>query len=660
MNGKSSTMKKEDQPGFAYENGAFPKISLDALARREFLAGSAALGAAFCLPERLAAAEGKKTFTILHTNDMHAAFLGMGPSTDYTPFKLHDDSTRGGFARLAGLIARRKAVDRKLGPVLVLDAGDFLMGTAIGAATREVGGELRLMARMGYDATTFGNHEFDLGPDGLGQSIAAASKAGRIPALVASNTDFSAQDPALAGLQHHAAKGLIRRYIVLTRGGVRFGIFGALGKEATFYTTGAGAVTFSDAIEAAKEMAKLLRETEKVDVVICLSHGGVQKDKDGHYTDGDDVRIAREAPGVDIVIGGHSHTELPEPIIVNGRTPVVQTGLEGRNLGELVMTLDGDKLKVESYKLYPIDDNVLGDQGAATEIEHLKQAVTSAVFASRGYSVDQKLAIAPKDLPNTFTDLPASTPLANLVTDAIRNATRADIGFTAGGMIRAGLKRGKSGVQTVYDIFTVAPLGAGVVDPTAGSALVTAYFNGLELKNILEFFLVDSPAHPGEYFPRASGMRFHYDPSRPKFDVVTAVELGDIDSGYREIDISGKDERLYSLTTSLMLGIIIASIPKYTKGKLAFVPKNKAGQPLKSKVEALDAPRSETPYLLPPPGSLDKASVDTAAGSGPVREIKEWQAIMDHLRGLPAKSPGELPIIPIDECAQEVRAIKAG
>ena len=155
-------------------------------------------------------------------------------------------------------------------------------------------------------------------------------------------------------------------------------------------------------------------------------------------------------------------------------------------------------------------------------------------------------------------------------------------------MMRAGLTRGKSGVQTVYDVFAVAPLGAGVVDPTAGSALVTGYFTGQELKNLLEFLLVDNPAHPGEYFPRASGMRFRYDPSRPKFDVVTAIELGDLDRGYSAIDISGKDERLYSLTCPLMLGPIIVAIPKYTKGKLALVPKNKDGQPLKSRVEALD------------------------------------------------------------------------
>ena len=82
----------------------------------------------------------------------------------------NDDATRGGYARLAGLIAMRKEARKDQGPVLVLDAGDYSMGTPFGAATREIGGELQLMGRMGYNATTFGNHEFDLGPDGLGKS----------------------------------------------------------------------------------------------------------------------------------------------------------------------------------------------------------------------------------------------------------------------------------------------------------------------------------------------------------------------------------------------------------------------------------------------------------------------------------------------------------
>jgi 5'-nucleotidase / UDP-sugar diphosphatase len=599
----------------------------------------------------------KKTFTILHTNDMHSSLIGMGPAADYTPFTLNDDATRGGYARLAALIAKRKAARAGQGPVLVLDAGDYSMGTPFGAASRETGGELQLMDRMGYDAVTFGNHDFDLGPDGLGKSLTVSAKAGRVPAVVASNTGFAANDATLADLQRLDKEGVIRRYLVIERGGIRFGLFGVLGKEAIFYTSG-GAVTFSDAIETAKEVVKVLRETEKVDVVICLSHGGLEKGKDGRFTDGDDVRLAKDVPGIDVVIGGHSHTALQEAIIVNGRTPVVQTGKESKNLGELVVTLDGGKLKVESYRLYPIDDTIAGDRAIADEIEKLKKTVTKIVFASRGYRIDQPLAVAPRDLPNTFTDIAAGTPLANLVTDAFRDATKADIGFTANGLMRAGLTRGKSGVQTVYDVFAVAPLGAGVVDPTAGSALVTAYFTGQELKNLLEFLLVDNPTHPGEYFPRASGMRFRYDQSRPRFDVVTAIELGDLDRGYRAIDITGKDERLYSLTCPLMLGTIIVAIPKYTKGKLALIPKNKEGKPLTSRVEALDDPRSSTAHLLPPPGTVDKGSVATGEGKDAAREIKEWQAIMDHLRRLPVRSKGELPIIPVDERAAEVRAIK--
>ncbi|HLG82012.1 MAG TPA: bifunctional UDP-sugar hydrolase/5'-nucleotidase [Bradyrhizobium sp.] len=629
--------------------------------RREILSASAAAAAAALLGvEPARAAQGKKTFTILHTNDLHSNLIGMAPASDYTPFTLNDDATRGGFARLATLIARRKEARAGQGPVLILDGGDYSMGTAFGAAIRETGGELQLLARMGCDATTFGNHDFDLGPDGTAQAIAVAAKAGHVPAVVVSNTDFSGGDPSFAGLKQLATDGVVRRYIVLERGGMRFGLFGLLGKEAQFYTGGAGAIKFPDPIETAREMVKILRETEKVDVIIALSHGGMEKGKDGRFTDGEDVRLPIAVPGIDVVIGAHSHTALDEPVIVNGRTPVVQTGKYGENLGELVMTIAGDKLTVDDYKLHPIDDTIDGDRAIADEIEKLKKIVTKVAFASRGYSIDQPLAITPRDIPNTFTDIAAGTLLANLCTDAFRKATQADIGFTANGLMRAGFTRGKSGVLTVYDVFAVAPLGAGVVDTTAGSTLVTGYFNGQELKHMLEFFLVDNPAHPGENFPRASGMRFRYDMSRPKFDAVTAVEIGDIDRGYQAVDTTGKDGRLFSLSCPLYFAMILVAVPKYSKGALPLVAKNRNGTPLTSKVEALVDPRSGTPDLLPPPGAIDRASVATAPEQGAVREIKEWQAIMDHLRGLPVTKPGELPVIPVDERASEVRAIKVG
>ena len=635
----------------------FSLLSLDELSRREFLIGSAALGAALLAGPALAAAGSRKTFTILHTNDMHSNFIGMGPASDYTPFKPNDDQTRGGYARIAAVLASRRKARSAQGPVLVLDAGDFSMGTAFAAASREIGGELQVMSRMGYDATTFGNHEFDLGPDGLAQAITVASKAGPIPAVLSTNTDFTVKDAALDGLRQLSAAGLIRRYLVIERGGLRFGVFGVLGKEAQFYTGGAGAVKFLDAVESATAVVKQLREVEKVDVVIALSHGGVTKDAEGKFRTGDDVHLAEAVPGIDVVIGGHSHTELSEPILASGRTPVVQTGKEGKNVGELVISLDDGVTTVESYRLHPIDDSIAGDRAVAAEIDRLKQGVSAAVFASRGYRVDQPLAIAPQDLPNTYTDIAAGTLLANLVSDAHRKATQADIGFTVNGLMRAPILRGKTGVVTVYDVFAVAPLGAGIADMTAGSALVTAYFTGQELKNILEFFLVDNPAHPGEMFPRASGLRCRYDLTRPKLDVVTSVELGDFDRGYRAIDTTGKDARLYSFTCPLYVGVILVAIPKYTKGKLTLVPKRKDGQPMTSKVEALDAPKENSGYLLAPPGQVDPDSIATAAGTGAPREIKEWQAIMDHLRDLPAGN-GELPVIPVDGRAAEVRALK--
>lgn len=133
-----------------------------------------------------------------------------------------------------------------------------------------------------------------------------AAKAGRVPVVLASNTNSAENDATLAELQRLFREGVIRHHFVIERGGIRFGLFGVLGKEAQFYTS-PGAASFSDAIEAAEEMVKVLRETEKVDVIVALSHGGVEKGKDGRYSEGDDVRLPQAVPGIDVVIGGHSH-----------------------------------------------------------------------------------------------------------------------------------------------------------------------------------------------------------------------------------------------------------------------------------------------------------------------------------------------------------------
>ena len=528
------------------------------------------------------------------------------------------------------------------------------MGTAIGAATRELGAELQLLARMGFEATTLGNHDFDFGPDGLGSAISKAAAAGPVPPIVTSNLDMSANEPRLAALKQLVEKQAIRPYMVIERGGLRFGILGLIGYDAFKYTIDPGGVVFRDPIESAKKTVSLLRNQESVDVVIALSHGGVMKGVDGQYK-GEDVNLLQAVPEIDVVIGGHTHTALTQPLLVDGR-PVVQAGKYTENLGELTVSLSGGKVKVESYRLIPIIDDIKGDLTVQQEVDRFSKESSQIVFASRGYSITQPLAVISEDWPMNYSDLESGTPLANLVTDAFRKMGNADIAFTANGAIRAGLTKGNSGIQTVYDLFALAPLGMGIVDQTAGSAMVKAYFTGRDLKSLLEFFLIDDPNHPGEIFPRVSGMRFYYNPSRPKLDQITAIELGDLDKGYRPIDTYENATKLYSFTCSLYVGLIIAALPKLSKGAVKLVPKKADGTPIKSRTDAIADPRESTGSHIPmASGSMENEVAVTSAAQ---KEVKEWQAIMDYLLNIPNKNADGISILKKDDRSREVRAIK--
>jgi 5'-nucleotidase / UDP-sugar diphosphatase len=627
------------------------------LTRREFLRRTAATTIAIAAfePFEAFAKGGRQVFTILHTNDMHSNVIGVGPSVDYTPITLGDDATRGGYSRLAALIAQRRQEMGQSGPVLVLDAGDFSMGTALAAATRELGAELRLMARMGYDATTFGNHEFDLGPDGLGSAIAKAAAAGMLPALIVSNTDLSAKEPRVEAIAQLVQKQVICPHMVISRGGLRFGIMGLIGYDASKYVNDPGGAVFADPIETARKTAKLLRKQESVDVVIALHHGGVVRGDDGRFTKGEDIDLLKAVPEIDIVIGGHTHTALAQPLLVDGR-PAVQAGKYGENLGELTISLSGGKVNVESYRLFPVDDTIKGERIVQREVDRFLEEASTIAFASRGYSITQPLVVISKDWPMKYGDPESSTPLANLVTDALRKAANTDVAFTVDGTIRAGLTKGKAGIQAVYDVFAMAPLGSGIVDQTAGSALVKGYFTGRELKSLVDFFLVDDPHHPGEFLSRVSGMRFFYDPSRPQFDQITAIELGDLDVGYHPIDISEKATRLYSLACSLFVGVVIAALPRLSKGAVQLVPKKADGTPIKSRTDAIVDPRKSTgPYISTGSGSMGSDIVVTSAAR---KEVKEWQAIMDYLVSLPRKNTEGISILEKDERAREIRAIK--
>jgi len=345
---------------------------------------------------------------------------------------------------------------------------------------------------------------------------------------------------------------------------------------------------------------------------------------------------------------------MMKPNLVDHR-PVVQSGKYGEHLGELTVRLEGERVKVESYRVIPVDDKILGNAAVQKKVNHFLEASSSAVFASRGYSVTQPLVMVDQDWPMDYSDKESSTPLANVVTDAFLQASGADVAFTASGLIRAGLTKGNSGIQTVYDVFALAPLGYGIVDDTAGSAMVKAYFTGYELKNILEFFLLDDPVLPGQYFPRTSGLRFTYDPDGPEFNMVKSIELGNLDDGYRPINISKSSTKLYSLACPLFAGLLLIGIPKLTDGALELVPKKKDGSPIESRFEALVDPRgSRSPFVLETHATIES---EAAVTDKPQHEIKEWQAIMDYFANLPEKNDNGISMLKMDRRAREVRAI---
>ncbi|MGV3538184.1 MAG: bifunctional metallophosphatase/5'-nucleotidase [Rufibacter sp.] len=287
--------------------------------RREFIkntvAGTAGL-ALLGVPGLAQAASGAPIkLTILHTNDMHSRI-------DPFPNDGRKNGGMGGMARRASMVKQIRAQERN---VLLLDAGDIWQGTPY---FNFFGGELeyKLMTQMGYDAATLGNHDFDNGLEGLQKQLPHAG----FPFLIA-NYDFS--DTIL--------KDRFKPYKVFVKDGVRVGVFGlgiqlaGLVADKNFAGT-----KYLDPVATAEKMVKTLREEEKVDLVICLSHLGYKYDSQKIS----DRRLAQQVSGIDLIIGGHTHTFLDEPEKITHSsghiTLVNQVGWSGINLGRIDFTFD--------------------------------------------------------------------------------------------------------------------------------------------------------------------------------------------------------------------------------------------------------------------------------------------------------------------------------
>lgn len=547
-----------------------------------------------------------RKFAILHTNDIQSRLLGYGPNSEYSPDVINNDDTVGGVARLTTKInERRWHLEQSGYEVLVLDGGDLTMGTLFHTVARSTGGEYRLLANAGYDAAGIGNHEFDFAAAGLVDMINSALKhTDRLPVLLLSNIAFSSESRDDDSLEDLFNRKVIKPYHVFEKNGIRFGVFALIGYDAWEVTAKQEPLTHIDPVEKAKELTKYLREKENADVIILCSHGGVAESIYSEFTgEGEDILIAEKVPGIDVVVGGHSHTPIFEPKLVNGQTVVMQAGSESKYLGELKMTIAADQRpKFKDYKLHLIDDSIAGDQAATKIIEELKEQVNRTFLSKYSLRFDTPLVEISQDFKKSATE----NLLGNFMADSARIQSGADIGISSEGTIRDSLLKGKHGIQWVSDVFRLAPLGEGEYNRESGYPLVKLYSTAREVRNILEVLTFAYRSKGLSYFPRFSGLRYRYNAWRLPLDSVYQIELLNSKGEYEAIDFSADNKELYSIGTTIYIARFLPLIEELSKGILKVVPKDAKG----NKLEDLRA-----------------ALIDDDPNKEGVQELMEWLAL---------------------------------
>lgn len=573
-----------------------------------------------CFVSALAiSAQTEKKITILHTNDLHSHILGFGPESDYTPLTINDDKTVGGFTRIAGIIKSEK--ENNEGTTLAIDAGDFLMGTLFACLEKETGFQLRLMKTMGYDITCFGNHEFDFGPEWLGDVISISHSKEEIPGILVGNSVFDKKSTSDDGLEKLLAENVISRKLILQKDGIKIGFFSILGKDAVKDSPKSLPVTFKKQTSFAKRMVKELK-SEKCDIIICVSHSGVTKEKNGEWG-GEDVELAKSVPGIDLIIGGHTHTLLEQPLFVNN-IPIVQTGEYGQYVGRLSMRYSGGKLKFDGYKLLAVDDKIPGDAKTEQLISEEKEKISAEILEPFGMNYTKPVAQASFILEgNESGDFMASN-LGPLVADAIQayvnkhNSKGTDISIVAAGVLRDKILPGK---LTAPDIFRVMSLGSGK-DNVPGYALARMYITGKELKSVLEILQIAYKSSPDDYC-YYSGLSVQYNPEKGLFKKIKKIDIIHKDGSKTNVDFSKKNKKLYSVTANSYMLEFMGIIKKMSFGLVNVVPKDENG----NKVD------------------VKNILIDMDENKQGLQEGKEWLALMEYLGSMNDTNGDGLPDI---------------
>lgn len=462
-----------------------------------------------------------------------------GGEKPFTLSLMHFNDTHAHLDNAAKRVTAVKEVRAKKPKALLLDAGDVFSGTLY---FNEFQGQadVEFMNLMKVDAMTFGNHEFDLGSSAEGhKALVDFIKAAKFP-LVSSNVDFS-KDRLFDGLfstkvSTTSKGGHIYTGIVKDIDGQKVGIFGLTTAD-TKDISSPGGVTFSNYIEDAK---KMVAEFEKMGInkIVAITHIGY----DDNPAVDNDIELAKAVKGIDVIVGGHSHTTLAEPVVIKGSnapTIIVQSGQYADNLGTLDVTFDKNGIiTAHEGKLIKIADKVEDVEAAkilkkyASKIDEVKNKATGAT------------AVHALDNPrlgngNTTSSVRRNeTALGNLITDGmLAKAKEYDrkvvMAFQNGGGIREAIDQGPI---TVGEVISVLPFG---------NTLATMELSGAEIKQAFETSLKEYPKENGGFL-HVSGAKVQFDSAKPAGKRVISIAYENIDGTYTDI----QDAKMYTIATN--------------------------------------------------------------------------------------------------------------
>lgn len=516
----------------------------------------------------------RKKVDVIFTHDTHSHL------NSFTTIVDGEKSEVGGFARIKTVIDEKKADNPN---ALVLDGGDFSMGTLVQTVYESEAAEIRMLGEIGCEVTTLGNHEFDYRSKGLANMLESAAASGdKLPELVLCNVDWDAmEEKGLSDGQKLIAEGFedygIKDYVMLKKGDVNIAVIGVFGTDALACAPTCE-LLFQDPVEAVKETVKEIQEKEKADMIVCVSHSGTWEDEDKS----EDEILAKSVPELDLIVSGHTHTDLEEPI-VHGDTYIVSTGEYAKKIGSLSMEQKEDgRWEMKEYELIPITTSIPADETTQAKVDGFMEAVDSEYLSQFGYTQKQVLARNTIEFSSLY-DLECEHTehnLGNIMSDAYRYAVTnakdydgkpVDVAVVPSGTIRDTYAVGDITVESVFNSFS---LGIGA-DGVPGYPLISVYLTGEELKTVAEI-----DASVSDFMTTArlymSGLNFNFNPNRMILNKVTDSYLVDMDGNKIELE----DDKLYRVVADLYSGQMLSAVTDVSHGVLSIVPKYEDGTPI--------------------------------------------------------------------------------